>query len=463
MMARDDYSDATPNATYRAPDTTSGRYADATPDATYRRPDIAGSQATLNASFAAHPTYANTDSGGGIVSNAAASTGAPASTNNVQPAPVANQPSYKLGDVAGQFGLKDVGGFIARAFTSNPQQFREEYVEPTKAALFGDGGVKVAPSATQPRTPMAGQEDANPDRVSGPVTAAANATSNELPEGITRSGNSYVGSGVAPTPSINHPDVIGDATRARALDAANTETSYVQGQRLANQQQAGVDLQQAKGEARVANFLRNNAADVVLGGVIDRSRAARGYGAAADQANAKLAEAQKQANATGTALASPSGRNYVQEAAANEASRLAGQKAQIEEAEAGQKQQAGQLQLQHQARINDISNQLVNAKDPKTAARLQQSLLTLLGKNEIGRYDVKVVPGGTRIDPNSPGIPIKDPDRVVVYDKYGQEQPHVMETGQGAAPQQQFKEGQTYTDAKGNKAVYRNGKFEEVK
>lgn len=396
---------------------------------------IAASSAAQRRYFARHTVIPSSDSSsGGIISSAAASTGSTPSTPSGQPrvSDAANDfygsEAVPPGEPGGSIGKIDPLGAVNNFFRPNSVSAQSYRL----ANNISDRDITVDASATRTR-PMVGQEEVNTDRV-GPVTAAANAAPDTgiLPEGITRVGNSYTGTGTPPAPSIVRPDFVSDAARVTALDAANQETRYMQGQRFSNQQQAGVDLERARGEARVANFLAKNGADVVLGSnPIEKALAAKRYGAVRDAANATLAEAQKQYNATGAALASPTGRNYVQEAVAQEQSRLAGQQGQIAAAEAGQKQQFGQLQLQHQQRINDISSRLISETDPKKIASLQQSLLTLLGKNEIGRYDVKVVPGGTRFDPNNSTMPIKDPDRVVVYDKYGQEPPHILETGQG--------------------------------
>jgi hypothetical protein len=422
--------------TYKAFDTTSGKYGDV-PTA---GPDIGSSQAVQRGYQNRNPVIPNSgDSGSGIVSSAAASTGAPSTPSAAPATPVSDAAQYygsegaPPGSAGGTGSLKiDPLGAINNFFRPNSvsaQSYRTEQ------------GI-VAPSARVPRNfsdlPQADYSNEGRQPEVGTATAAANAASNfdQLPAGITQTGkNEYTGVG-GPEPIV-HPDIIGDTARANAIGAANQETSYIQGQRFANQQQAGVDLQRAQGEARVANFLRNNAADVVLGGVVDRSRAARGYGAAADAATARLNQAQQTLTGANNALAAPSGRNYVQEAATQEASRLAGQQAQIAGSEAQQKAQASQLQLQHQQRLNDLSSKLIGTADPKQRAALQQAILTLMGKNEIGRYDAKVAEGETYFDPANPTVPLKRPPTLIITDKYGQEPPHVQQLSQsslGAAP-----------------------------
>lgn len=123
--------------------------------------------------------------------------------------------------------------------------------------------------------------------------------------------------------------------------------------------------------------------------------------------------------------------------------------AQTDEARARAVKEAAQTKSftadeQRKQQIIAMQDQLANETDPKRAAALEKRLTTMQGKVAENYQPIvgKDLEGNTQI--------------IGVLDRRSGE----IVKPETNTPTPKFEEGKTYVDAKGNKAVYRNGKFE---
>lgn len=108
--------------------------------------------------------------------------------------------------------------------------------------------------------------------------------------------------------------------------------------------------------------------------------------------------------------------------------------------------------------VQNLLTQINAEQDPVKRNALVQNLNLARGGTPTSAKDRYItLKGGQTVDPNGMTVTYA-PD--VLFDAQTQ-QPVNLRGGQQA--QQQYQEGKTYTDGDGNKAVYRNGQWQEVK
>jgi hypothetical protein len=287
-------------------------------------------------------------------------------------------------------------------------------------------GPVIAPSVTRTRT----EPVATPASPATPITNAANeAQPQSVPVGYR---TLDVGGPAAQTPVIGR-----DYGRELALNKARDSAEF--NDRLAVMRDQGAragasqDLIRAQGDARVANFNREMARLDVAGNIggpgniaalDDAAKAAGETQKTVDAAQQRVIGAPvQQSNPLDNELKVQEGLNRDQVAQtinAREQTVLAGT------------QQA----LQQQKRLTDLGSQLAAETDTKKRQQLQDTILTLLGKEKGDRYKVIHAQGGEVLGPDGLSK-IKQPDSIVVHDSQsGQVQ--ILPLGQpsSAAPLQ---------------------------
>jgi hypothetical protein len=227
----------------------------------------------------------------------------------------------------------------------------------------------------------------------GPVTAAVSkADPTAVPTGMnTEQANAYYGA----------QNAVRNASERQ--DVSDARTSSV---RQAAAGQASVDLDKAKGDNRVANFLAKNGADMVLAPRNSQYAAQRQAVLAGQQhANTALDAAQTRSTVA-NAAAVPSQRNYVQEALAQneagqkaQAGNLAQQEGQQKLAAGAQGLQVGQYTLQQHERMQQAVDSLHNAKTPEQQKAATANLLVMQGKNPA-EWDAKTIGGRVVVGPD---------------------------------------------------------------
>lgn len=130
----------------------------------------------------------------------------------------------------------------------------------------------------------------------------------------------------------------------------------------------------------------------------------------------------------------------------------------------GARNRLAELSVTQQQRIDALQDRVINPRSEDDAQRAIQQLNALLGRKDDEATNLMVVNQPTgELDISDKPIMVptlvdRRTGRIVKpwSDEQGQTQ--------GApSAQQQFEEGKTYVDANGNKAVYRNGQWQEVK
>jgi hypothetical protein len=220
-----------------------------------------------------------------------------------------------------------------------------------------------------------------------------------------------------------------DMIRAREQQDAQSSNNAMQ--RGINWASSWEAQRKAEGEARSANFRATNGADMILaGGTPEQKQAILQQ---AQVSNARLVGA----NAALAASTQPGPqRNFIQEAAqgaqlreqsiAGADARLNSQDARATGAMARQgmeiNQQTATQKLEQEKRISDASAKLLAAKTPEERESLQQSILTMLGKDPKDGY--KIMPYRTQpttnefgqVVPGGEGFGVLGPDgKVTLY------------------------------------------------
>jgi hypothetical protein len=216
-----------------------------------------------------------------------------------------------------------------------------------------------------------------------------------------------------------------DMIRAREQQDAQSRNDAMQ--RGINYASAWDAQRKAEGEARVANFRATNGADMILaGGTPEQKQAIIQQ---QQIANARLAGAN--ANLVAATQPGPQ-RNYIQEAAQGAQLReqsIAGADARLNSQDARTtgaltrqgmeiNQQTAQQKLEQEKRISDASAKLLAAKTTDEREFLQQSIITMLGKDPKDGFKVmpytlppttnefgQIVPGGQGVVYIEPGKP----------------------------------------------------------
>jgi len=288
----------------------------------------------------------------------------------------------------------------------------------------------VTPEATSPRGPVQAAVNApkpEPTPPPAPVQAAAPAA---VPGVNTVPGSqNYAATAQAQPNARTELDLI------RAREQQDLQSRNDAMQRGANWASAWDAQRKAESEARVANFRATNGADMVLrGGPSDEAM----KGAIVQQA--AIANARRTAADTAlTAASQPAPqRNYIQEAAlggqlreqslAGSDARLTGQMTRQGQAV---NQQTAEQKLQQEKRISDTSAAMLAEKDPTKREQLQQSILTMLGKDP--REGFKVLPYSLPDRTNEFGAVMKGGQGLVLVGPDGKAQV----IGPGAPQEQQ--------------------------
>lgn len=107
-----------------------------------------------------------------------------------------------------------------------------------------------------------------------------------------------------------------------------------------------------------------------------------------------------------------------------------------------------------QRRINAAADRLATLSDPEQVRDQTAKLLALQGKDPSARYVLSRIQTGT----DSLGNPVFE--SIPFNQQTGE---FALPNSRQDAPKQEFVEGQIYADASGKQAVYRNGKFVEIK
>lgn len=235
---------------------------------------------------------------------------------------------------------------------------------------------------------------------------------------------SAVQSSAGPNTSIRDAN---EAARAelnvmRAREAQDGQSRMNAMLQNANQADAWTDRQKAEGEARAANFRAANGADMILRGGNPEQKQAIIQQAA--MANANLAGATARQTAANQPLPQ---RNFIQEAVQGEGAiegsatardnRLT---AATNRAGAAIGQQSEQQKLDQQKRISEASSKLLEAKTPEEREQLQQSILTMLGKD--AKDGTRVVPISMPDSTNEMGAVMKGGQAVAVISPDGKVQ-----------------------------------------
>lgn len=194
-----------------------------------------------------------------------------------------------------------------------------------------------------------------------------------------------------------------------------------------------------------------------LSGALKASQAPQDRDIAREGARAGVekteAEAENQRAAAGQAQA------QTQQIISETATRpiLSAAEAKRRTAEAGRAQAESvlaNLNAKQAQQLADLREKYIASAPGKAQEAMAQQILTLLGKSDDKNFTIVHAKGGT--DPANPLGTL--PDRVFLLDQKS----GVYQELTGGAQRPQFTEGQIYQDAKGNRAVYKNGQFQPL-
>ncbi len=307
----------------------------------------------------------------------------------------ANAPGGGVGTGLALAARAALGGAVANTVDSFGDGARPVY-QTAKTFITGElpstapPNAGVHPSMLKPRTSDWGMNNRSIDGTTpGPIQDGAGRNPT-LPDGITRNGNAYSGSGVtdpnAPPPMTTDQANAFFGAQLDAIRAREAQQAQANAQANADNMQSQIQrgraydvLHSAEQNARVANFLSRNGADAVGGPTWRGVNPARGpLVAAAEAANARLAAARG-ASIAGEA---PGGARYspIDDYAKSEATALAQQDAALKQPGILAAQQGAQMDLASRKELAALDAQIAAETDPKKLQQLHQKRLALAGK-----------------------------------------------------------------------------------
>ncbi|MFW1644277.1 hypothetical protein [Acinetobacter guillouiae] len=115
--------------------------------------------------------------------------------------------------------------------------------------------------------------------------------------------------------------------------------------------------------------------------------------------------------------------------------------------------------IRNSARLEKLYEQYDTAKTDEDRKSIQEKISRYTGGKADSGKDRYMTIGGGQVYDNQAGL-INQPQRL--FDTQTQK---FIDTPQGQSQpsESNYKEGQVYTDASGNRAIYRNGQFQPVK
>jgi len=362
--------------------------------------------------------------------------------------------------------------FTAPKWLSSPGEAINSVIRPNSmSAASYNARPDPAITVSQPGSPArVGADTASPSAQPGTITAAAQAGSNpgtadrqaagyaptSVPVPTLRANSVNTTGNVISSTSGASPATIAQYNAMKAQDA-NIDNARAAGMaRNANAAGAWVNARDAASDARVAHM--NAASPLHTGSAVDQIIGARGDQAAYAAAKAHLDQANGAVIAANAPVAGP---DALDQAAKTQAMVQGAQTGALAQAEGQQKIQAGQMTLENQKRLTDLGNQFSAETDPKRRQQLQDSILTMMGKERPGDWKLVHAPGGEVTDPNNPMMKTKLPDHVVAINERSGET-HVQQlygsgSQPGAAAPGKLPEGFTGKDANGRAFKIVNG------
>lgn len=242
------------------------------------------------------------------------------------------------------------------------------------------------------------------------------------------------------------------------LDAASAEQDRRNGitnsMATSDRMQAGQDLLRAESEARVSRFRATDGADVILasGNSEYDGQRKKIFDAAKEDADTVTA-----ARARANTPVIPAG-NVLQDQVAVQDAANRGTQSGIAQQQGVIALSSEKQKLEQQQQIGKLGASLIAETDPAKRASLQDSLLTLLGKETGGRYKINVAPGQTVTDPQTMAQS-KTPGYAVITDSHtGKTEIHALpDNEQPKTPQ--IAKGTTQVDKNGMKRTWDGSKW----
>jgi hypothetical protein len=254
----------------------------------------------------------------------------------------------------------------------------------------------------------------------GPIQTAVDGG---LPDGVTKSGNSYSGNFPGPAPGSLNSTQQGELNAARPsiLQAAQDENAYNQAGYIEQRAREDAnrpgyaDLEQAKSAARVAEFERKNGQVSGLQSGRNLSEGKAAFAAVSDAANKRVSDLEAAQRAPG--VQAPKS-NFVQNAqAANEAtnksllSQSLAQRTAAEGAESQSRVALTKEELAQKKQFTDAYGALHNAKTPEERDVAMRNVLAMHGKAGPG-WKAVTIGGGINPDTGQ-----ANPQSVLVYNE----------------------------------------------